>query len=284
MMRTILARFAVVIVTPPGYPHSEALREIAETVHLGLTRLGHDSVLTTSQPDPDRLPIVFGAQLLERVPLALRDDAIVYNLEQISPDSPWMKPTLLDALRRHRVWDYSTRNLAALERLGVRGAVHVPIGYVPELARIAPGPDDIDVLFYGSVNDRRAQVLEALAGCGLRVAAPFGCYGRERDMFIGRARIVLNMHFYEARVFEAVRVSYLLANQRFVISERGADPGDEAPYQGGLVFAPYAELVSTCLRYVHRAQERAAIAAQGAAIMRARPIEPILSAALAAST
>lgn len=274
-------RYAVLIVSPPGYVHAEALREVAECVAIGLARLGHDAELTTRQPLPDRRVIVFGAQLLERAGIVLGDDAIVYNLEQVSPDSPWMTPALLAALRRTRVWDYSQRNVAALAALGIT-ALYVPLGWVPELARIGDGPDEIDVLFYGSINDRRAAVLDGLEACGLRVAAPFGVYGAARDALIARARIVLNLHYYEARVFEAVRVSYLLANRRFVVSERGAEPADEAPYEGGLVFADYAGLIDACRRYVHRPAERAAIAARGEALMRARPIEPILAAALAA--
>jgi hypothetical protein len=39
----------------------------------------------------------------------------------------------------------------------------MPVGYVPELERIRPAPaEDIDVLFFGSVNDRRQRVLDQL--------------------------------------------------------------------------------------------------------------------------
>ena len=43
--------------------------------------------------------------------------------------------------------------------MGVRAA-HCGIGYAPELMRITSAPEDIDVLFVGSVNERRLIVLK----------------------------------------------------------------------------------------------------------------------------
>jgi hypothetical protein len=90
--------------------------------------------------------------------------------------------------------------------MGIRAA-HCGIGYGPELTRIAPAPEDIDVLFVGSVNERRLIVLKQLAERGVNVDARFNLYGPERDAFVARARIILNVHFYDARLFEMVRVS-----------------------------------------------------------------------------
>jgi hypothetical protein len=49
-----------------------------------------------------------------------------------------------------------------------------------------------------------------------------GVYREERDRLIARAKVVLNMHYYDARVFEIVRVSYLLSNEKAVVAECGA--------------------------------------------------------------
>ena len=83
----------------------------------------------------------------------------------------------------------------------------MPIGYAPQLTRIAPAAEDVDVLFVGSLNDRRRTVLDALEAKGAKVERVFGVYGPERDGWLARAKICLNLHFYEARVFEVVRVS-----------------------------------------------------------------------------
>ena len=67
-----------------------------------------------------------------------------------------------------------------------------------------------------------------------------------------------------------MRVSYLLANRCFVVSETGSDPEVERLFSGGLVFAAYDRLVDTCLGYLGLAQARAAVAARGFALMAAR--------------
>jgi hypothetical protein len=51
---------------------------------------------------------------------------------------------------------------------------HVPLGYATELPRISRATEqDIDVLFYGSLNPRRAAVLDQLRQAGLAVEFAF---------------------------------------------------------------------------------------------------------------
>ena len=76
----------------------------------------------------------------------------------------------------------------------------MPIGYAPELTRICPLEENIDVLFYGAVNERRGRALQRMKDRGLRTVVAFGAYGAERDALIARSRIVVNIHYYESRV------------------------------------------------------------------------------------
>ncbi len=262
-------RFAVTILRQPGNIHSECFRELAETVNAGLHALGHDSVIAEDLSVPDRRSIVFGSNLIANLdaPVAFPVGSILYNLEQIYEGSPWLTPDLIAAFRAHTVWDYSRANIAALAGYGV-AAQHVPVGYVPALGRISPSPSpDIDVLFIGSLADRRLHVLRALERQGARVVAIYGSYGPERDSVIARAKIVLNIHFHPAKVFEIVRVSYLLANRCCVVSETGADAGVESAFAGGVAFADYDRLVETCLAYLRDPVGRRQVAARGFAIM-----------------
>ncbi len=275
-------RFAVSIVTPPNYPHSEAFREVAEAIHHGLLALGHDSVLTSRTDFPDRRHIVLGANLLAHYPVPLAPETILYNLEQVFPGSPWFPPQLLDLFRRHPVWDYSVRNLRQLARLGVTRLWHLPVGYAPPLTRIPRGEEDIDVLFFGSLNERRERVLAALRQAGVKVHAVFGLYGPERDRLIASSKIVLNVHYYEARVFEVVRVSYLLANRRFVVSERGCDLAEEAPFSSAVAFATYDRLADVCVAYLADPGARERFAEFGFQAMLARSQAAYLDAALRA--
>jgi len=277
-----MGQYAVSIATQPGFVHSEAFREVAESVHHGLRALGHDSVLSDRLDWPDRRHIVFGSNLISIADQELPPGSILYHLEQIYDDSPWLTPDLLALFRKHTVWDYSLANIEALAGHGIP-ARHVPVGYVPELTRIPAAPwQDIDVLFVGSIVERRLAVLQALHERGANVIPAFGVYGEERDELIARAKIVLNVHMYEAKVFEVVRVSYLLANRCFVVSERGLDVAGERPFEDGIAFAEYHELVNACLRYLQDEQARARKAARGFELFAERREADLLRAVLPA--
>ncbi len=273
-------QFAVAVVSPPGYLHSEAFREVAQAIHHALLALGHDSVLTNRLDHDERHTIVLGSNLLAAYGLTPPKKPLLYNLEQVYDDSVWMTPALLALFRRYPVWDYSQLNIERLAARQVPRLTHVPIGYVAELTRIAPMPEDVDVLFYGSFHPRRRAVLDELRARGFRVGWLFGVYGASRDAWIARSKIVINMHLYEAEVFEIVRVSYLLANRRAVVSERGADPAQECDLEPGIAFAAYDELVDRCVELLGDEHARRELAERGYRAFSARNQLTILRHAL----
>jgi hypothetical protein len=278
-----MERFAVTVISPPGYLHAQAFAEVAETLRDGLRELGHEATLTDRADLPGHRHLVLGANLLVRHPQPVAPDAVLYNLEQVEAGSAWFDPAYLALLGRHTVWDYSPRNAAALRALGVAVARVLPIGYAPCLTRIAPAPvRDLDVLFIGSLNERRKRALARMQDAGLKVAAAFGAYGQARDALIARARVQLNCHFYEAKVLEMVRISYLLANRCAVLSEPGADPDEVAALEGGVDFADYDALTGAARALLANLAARERLAARGFELMQARPIAPLLAAALAA--
>ncbi len=76
---------------------------------------------------------------------------------------------------------------------------HVPVGYVPELARIAPANEDIDVLFYVECQSPAPEDSGSAQRAGPDVVTLFGTYGEQRDHAIARAKVVLSVHYYGAR-------------------------------------------------------------------------------------
>jgi hypothetical protein len=85
---------------------------------------------------------------------------------------------------------------------------------------------------------------------------------------------------YEAKVFEVVRVSYLLANRCFVVSERGLDLAGERPFEDGIAFVEYHELINTCLRYLADEQARKRTAHRGFELFAERRVPDMLRAVL----
>ncbi len=80
------------------------------------------------------------------------------------------------------------------------------------------------------------RVLETLRERGLRVAKVTDSFGEARNRLIARAKIVLNIHAWDGLPhLETVRLSFLLSNQVFVLSEQS----DHNPYGNGLIYAEY---------------------------------------------
>jgi hypothetical protein len=248
-------RFNVTIVKPWGYRFSESFRDVGETLIEGLRMVGHTAGLVLNRFEHGAAAnIVLGAYLLDVLP----SGSIVYNLEQQGSKSFAKTQRICEG---SCVWDYSEQNIAAWRKAGVF-AVHAPIGYAPTLTRIPTLPiQDIDVLFYGSLNPRRRKILKELRDRGLNVKAAFGVYGQKRDKLIARAKVVLNMHYYETKIFEIVRVSYLLANQRCVVSEKSVDV--PSGLEDALVEADYEGLAARCEELVRDTPLREVRARQG---------------------
>jgi hypothetical protein len=275
-------RFAVVVPRFAG-PHTGAFDEAAETVHYALLALGHDS-MQSSNPVEGRRSILFGPGLYRFVP----PDAILYNLEQSTAKGV---PRLATRFARFTLWDYSPSNVAfwntgagsGIRR--VRPAIHVPIGYVPELTRIERREPTTDVLFYGFTvgpgGPRRLGALDAIRAKGLRVnVLPFGTYGKERDEAIARTKLVVNVHYYLPAIFEIVRVSYLLANKVAVVSE---DSLDGEGFRGAVSFAPYEGLADECARLARDDEAREALASAGHALVKTLDAREYVREGLAAS-
>jgi len=257
-----MSRYSIWIVSPPNYPHAQVFDEVALGLNAAFRVLGLEASIVREPSGLGEITIVLGSNLLPHVVVPSGKRLVLFNLEQITPDSPWLSVVYLSLLRRYPVWDFNERNIAELARIGIR-AEHCGIGYMPELTRIAPAEEDIDVLFVGSMNERRVALLRQIAAEGAKVDARVNVYGAVRDALIARSKIVLNMHYYESRLFEIVRVSYLLANRKCVISEIGVDAPFERQFEPGVTFAPYHKLAETCIRLLQNPAKRRELAQSG---------------------
>ena len=265
------------VITLGGANDRGAFQEVAETLHYGLLALGHDCVLTKRWL-LDRHLILLCTTSIPTLGVMPPAGTILYHLEQVHHGSAFVTPTMISILRQYPVVDFSKTNIERLARMGVQ-ARWLPIGYVPELTRIQPAPEeDIDVLFYGTVTDRRQVVLDALAAHGLRVEALGGMYGAARDALTARSKVVINMHGRDQNtVFESVRVFYPLANRKAVVSERGDGYED---FLDAVVFADYDGLADRCAALVRDNEARKKLEQRGFEIMASRSESKYLKAAL----
>lgn len=221
--------------------------EVIASLAWGLGELGYQTSSSLNTWATGARHIVLCPHLLTDATISsLPADTIFYNLEQIDPLSP-LPPSRLTAFNNRIVWDFSDKNLLQWRRHGI-AAVKMPIGWYPNLSRISPSAEkSIDLLFYGVLNRRRIDSLNALARAGLKVHVARGVYSSELDNLLAQARAVLNVHCYPAGIFESVRASLPLANGIPVISER-ADQTEVPEIFSPLVhWATYADLADVCV-------------------------------------
>jgi hypothetical protein len=244
-----VARFTVGIVGRGKDVHAGAFEDIAHALSAVLRQLGHE---VSGFDNPGRL-IMFGTHVMSDPSGVMPPDAIIFNTEQVAAMNPDKRVLAgLGGYKDHVVWDYSRANIEALHLMGFNRTVHCPIGYTHTMTKspIYSGlSKDIDVLFYGSINTRRREILDELDKLGLKVVRLFGTYGARRDMLIARSKMALNLHFYEGAVFEIFRVSHLLANNVCVVSEDGsADPELEKLAEESTMYVPRSSIAQTCFQ------------------------------------
>jgi hypothetical protein len=266
-------------IAPPNYPHHQAFDELVVALLAGFASIGCSVSMRHNALAEKGINIMVGANLLTAAQCArIGPETIIYNLEQIDEASTWLTPHYRQLLGRLRVLDYSADNARRLTILTGNTAVAVlPVAYVPNLSRVTRHPaPDVDVLFYGSINDRRRQLIDALKARGVTVAEVFGLYGSARDQVISRAKLVLNVHFYESSVFEVVRVSYLLANRVPVVSERGTNTAIYPWLADACRFAEYSRLPDAVEELLADSELLSDIGERGFRDFSAKPIEMFL--------
>lgn len=225
-----LPDFHLAIMQPAGYVHSLGFIDQARYVRHQFRRHGANVTIGKNRLREDAINIVFGAHLGFPVEWKRRHTCLFFNLEQLGRDGARVRPEYLQLLKTSAVIDYDAANVPAycVDPLDVP---LVPFLHAPYLADAGtPALEDrpIDLLFFGSMNERRRQFIAQVEAGGVQVSLfDHPIYGPERDGMIRQAKAVLNCSFYESSRFEQARVSHCLSLGTPVISERhpNSQPG-----------------------------------------------------------
>jgi hypothetical protein len=262
------------------YYSNSVFRDLAESLECVFKKRNLTVNITHSIDKNDsNIWILFGVNELPPSTL-LPQNYIVYQLEQISVEgNKWLTEKYVEVMKgAKQVWDYSLKNVNKLSLGGVKNVLHVPISYsdnleVVDCTKVPDSEKDIDILFMGSINPRRKDLLERLKtieGAKIMIADG-GLWGEERIGLMKRSKIVINIHYYGANsLLEMARLSVLLANHSFIISETGGDASMDKRLDKGVVFGKYDELVTLCKKYLRpdMVSKRTSISREGYKIFK----------------
>ena len=156
---------------------------------------------------------------------------IAYQLEQ-KQQSAWFNDKYRKNLAESAyVFDYSVQNYQNME-IGLRKkTIYLPVPLtLKAAANISSQMEkfEFDVLFFGAPCTRRSRILDELQNKhDLRIKVVNDVFRESMAEIIKKARIVLNLHFYENALLETVRMNQVLQHDKIIVSE---DPMAEDKY------------------------------------------------------
>lgn len=255
------ARTAInVIERNPYAPTPWVFSEVAVCLRDSIRAAGYPSEHLQQRIDPEAFSIVLGMfpQHVGEIEHLDPKRCAIFNFEQLASGSQYANPEYREWLANWMVIDYHHANLALLRREnGTRQiAYELPIVPSPSLKTIGDEPKDIDVLFFGSVNDRRTQVFHEIEAMGLRLEVVQGGYAEHLASLIRRAKLVLHVHFYETAYFPVARMLQPVVMGVPVICESSFHSDLNDWSFSGIVFADYEHLAETCRDFVEAPERR----------------------------
>ena len=253
-----------VIEINPHAPRPYVFTETALCLQESLQNAGFISNLHVNQAEPQSLSIVLGAVPPLHGPLEQLDPrkTILFNLEQLASDSALAGSDYRRWLRKWMVVDYHSANVDHLKRENGPQQEVLELPLVPGKAvRFRPElPDDktVDVLFFGTLTQRRAQIVERLEQAGLTIETVAGSYANELTPAIRRARMVLHVHFYGTGLFPVARFLQPVASGVPIVCETSVASRLGDWRESGIVFSDYDDLVNACTQLLRAPGERTA--------------------------
>ena len=149
------------------------------------------------------------------------DKVIVFNQEPLTATQRqfmhigyfvWLK-------KADEVWDYDEQNIEVMKLIRPDVKLHILKPY-KDWSKYAPAAKDIDILFYGSMNEHRAKILNELKK-KYKVVILNSWDGRVIDNHIIRSKVLLNLHFYyESSMQEQARMIRWIGAPCRIVSEK----------------------------------------------------------------
>lgn len=266
--------------------------DIVETYRLAAEKLGYPTSYAHAciRPGVINVLLFVWGDSWETVS-RIHPDCIVVNFEQMIPGSNAMNEGYLGLLRRCYLWEYSKSNFHRYTSEDVNVVDYVPLAYdadadpiIPLSAILPDAEQDIDVVFFGALTERRLAVIHELQERGIRVVhnpSDTVWSTQQRDDYLQRAKLVLNLHTWgNSRVVEIARLSILFRRRKAVVCELYPDSEIDPALRDAVAGAPYARLADTVQALLAAPTERAALERKGLDIFSLQSQSALIGPAL----
>jgi hypothetical protein len=227
---------------------SKFIQSIGEYFRLIFEYRGLECVIVYSlsigdclESTPDQMYLIV---YLDNDHLALPSRYIYYQVEQANSkfltDVELLKKTIYIMEKAEQVWEYSsvTRPIYSKYCVNKLKWSPMPYYYVPNKLQMNLDWDlcEYDIFFFGNPNKRRKKILKILSE-HFRVKIGFGYYGNKKIKYIGKSKIILNLHYYKDAGLETCRINEILNHNKLIISEKSPlDVTNMELYSGHVIF------------------------------------------------
>lgn len=215
---------------------------IAKLVKRALERVGIACTIHMGEPESyqDIPYLIICPQFVKNFPPVY----FVFQMEQ-TVSSRWFTKEYFVSLQNSCViLDYALQNVEFFHRPeneDIRSRVYyLPLDYYPQyIAEPAPKEKEYDVLFYGSISgDRRAKIFDEIRK-KYRLKIISDLFGEELYEEIRKAKVVVNIHYYEGALIETTRLFEVLSlNSSVVVSEDSFDKNELGRLEDFVDFVP----------------------------------------------
>ena len=151
---------------------------------------------------------------------------IVYQLEQYS--SNFFNEKKIEQLRKsNMIWEYCLYNHNKYLDISKDKILFQPIPFIMNNNTEKEIDTEFDIFFYGTPNNRRYMIINYLKN-KYKIKIGFNCIGEEKEYYIKKSKIILNLHYYENASLETCRLNEILQYKKIVVSEEPASYDEEA--------------------------------------------------------
>lgn len=169
---------------------------------------------------------------------------VAFQMEQ-SVSSRWFEESYLRTLENsYAIFDYSTLNVQFLQDKGLslKQVYYTPISYIPHYAPTTPTTKEYDVLFYGDANNERRKEYLAALKKKYKTKVISNIFGKELYNEISKAKLVVNIHYYEGALLETTRIYECLSRDALVVSESSSDIAEHQNLQNIVDFTKIGDI------------------------------------------
>jgi hypothetical protein len=197
----------IIVTTPFGL-------SIAYNLAEELKKLNFKTAITNTVKDNDVLHILLFSFKLEKLPKRY----IIYQLEQINK-SLFLTDRLYTDLENSIIsMDYSQVNYNNLKNSHKKYIRYQPMPISNKIIEYTPNYE-YDILFFGGLNERRKNIIDHLFKEKFVVAYTSDTFFESLYTHVKKAKIVLNLHYYDNAILETARLNEILPFNTLIVSE-----------------------------------------------------------------